>query len=106
LDFYMLRRPKRNPRRVLARKLSILWRPELQHILALNNLPVYKRESKKFVQDKILEKVPEETLNRQISDELFERDYTTILEQINAFRAQTGQHPRRKKRRRRKKAAK
>ncbi len=102
LDFYMLRRPKRNPRMVLQRKLSMLWRPELQHILAINELPVYKRESKRFVQEKILEKVPEEKLHFQISEELFERDYTKILDEINAFRAEIGQHPRRRKRRRRK----
>ena len=33
-----------------------------------------------------LEKVPEELLHKQISDELFERDYTTIQQQIDEFK--------------------
>lgn len=99
-DFYLLRRPKHNPRMELEKKLTLLWRPELQHILAVNGLHEYKRESKAFVRGKILEKVPEEALHQQISEELFERDYTKIFEQINAYRLEIGKKPRRRRRRR------
>ena len=47
---------------------------------------MYKQKSKDFVQKKILEKIPEEVLQKQISDELFERDYTTIQETIRKFK--------------------
>jgi hypothetical protein len=46
----------------------------------------YRDKSKKFVQQKILEKVPEEILQRQICQELFERDYTLIEDTIRQYR--------------------
>ena len=50
-------------------------------------LPHLKRQkSKDFVRKKIMEKVPEDLLHKQISDELFERDYTTIQQQIDEFK--------------------
>lgn len=85
-DFYMLRKAELNPRRKLLHKIKILWRPELANIQKINKLPAYSQKSKDFVRKKILEKVPEETLHRQISDELFERDYTTIQKRIEEFR--------------------
>jgi hypothetical protein len=42
----------------------------------------------------------------QVSEELFERDYTTIRETINAYRVAKGQKPRRKKKKRQMKAPK
>ena len=41
-----------------------------------NKLPKYAQKSKKFITEKLMEKVPEEILHEQISEELFERDYT------------------------------
>ncbi len=99
-DFYVLRKASANPNMRRKQKLSLLWRPELVHIQALNDMPKYAGKSKEFVIDKILERVPEETLAPQISEELFERDYSTILETINEYRQQHGQKKRRKRRRR------
>lgn len=45
---------------------------------------------------KILEKVPHDILEKQICDELFERDYTTIAESIARYREENGLHKRRK----------
>lgn len=86
VDFYILRRPMRNPKVNWKKKISILWRPELAHIQELNGLPKYKEKSKLFVTDKILEKIPEETLQKQLCEELFERDYNTIAEEIRKYR--------------------
>ncbi|MCC8136613.1 MAG: sce7726 family protein [Clostridiales bacterium] len=99
-DFYVLREAAANPNMHRKQKLSLLWRPELVHIQALNHMPKYTEKSKEFVIDKILERVPEETLAPQISEELFERDYSTILETINEYRQQHGQKKRQKRRRR------
>lgn len=85
-DFYILRRPKRNPEADPKRTLSLLWRPELAHMLERNQLPGYRQKSKAFVIEKLLLKVPEERLRRQISEELFERDYNTIAEAIKEYR--------------------
>ena len=48
-DFYMLRKPKVNPKMKWKRKLSLLWRPELAVLQQWNRLPKYKQKSKDFV---------------------------------------------------------
>lgn len=85
-DFYILRKPKKNPKMDVKKKISILWRPELVHIQELNRMPKYKEKSKEFVAEKILQKIPEEILWKQVSEELFERDYNTIAETIAEYR--------------------
>lgn len=98
-DFYVLRRPKSNPGVDPARKLSLLWRPELQHIVARHLKHKYERISKKDVITKILAGVPYETLRLEMSEELFERDYTRIFDEINQFRVEReGKKPRRRRR--------
>lgn len=90
-DFYLLRKPLRNPKRekaVLFRnQVSFLWRPELAHIQELNQLPKYNYLGKDKVIRKIIEKVPQETLKKQICEELIERDYNTIKERIEAYKS-------------------
>ena len=86
LDFYVLREAADNPRVKPERKLTFLWRPELNHILELNGLPRYRDKSKRFVQEKLLEKVPAEILWPQAMDELFERDYERTLREIEEYR--------------------
>lgn len=88
VDFYVLRRPEKNPALAWKRKISILWRPELAHIQELNGMPKYKEKSKLFVMEKILEKVPEEKLKSQLCEELFQRDYTAIDKEIKDYRKQ------------------
>lgn len=100
-DFYFLRRPLENPKLDLNCKIEILWRPELAHIQELNRMHAYKQKSKRFVADKIVETVAPEVLAVQVSDELFERDYTKIWETIQTYRKENGQKPRRRRRRRR-----
>ena len=85
-DFYVIREPKDNPEVLDNKKISILWRPELNRLLELNGLPAYKRKSKTFVQQKLLEKVPGSNLWPQAMYELFERDYNTIGEEIASYR--------------------
>ena len=75
-DFYILREAKPNPLMKRELKLSMLWRPELAHIQAKAGMPKYANKGKRFIAEKLIECVPEEMLQRQISDELFERDYT------------------------------
>ncbi len=97
-DFYILRPYKDNPNFDIRDKITILWRPELAHIQEINRMHAYKYKSKNFVRQKILETVEPEELNRQISYELFERDYNTIAERINEYRKGINQKPRRKRR--------
>lgn len=101
-DFYPLRRPKLNPRIVPTRKMSILWRPELVQIQEMNGMPRYREKSKEFVAAKILDMVPPEKLAVQISEVLFERDYTTIGETLLRYRLEHVRGTGRRKARRKK----
>lgn len=91
VEFNVLREPEINKRAQrtykIKRKLSILWRPELSHIQEINGMPKYKQRSKDFVITKIMEKVPWDLLHRQISEELFQRDYNTINQVIQDWKS-------------------
>lgn len=97
-DFYILRTAKMNPKQDKKKKLTLLWRPELAHIQQLNQMAAYKQKSKVFVIEKILEKVKTDTLDEQISQELYERDYEAIEAIIREYRIQSGKKPRRRRR--------
>lgn len=97
-DFYILREAVMNPDASMKNKLSILWRPELAHIQEINHMYKYKEKSKSFVIEKILENVEKEVLQKQICDELFERDYSTIAERIADYRTSNNLKRRNKKR--------
>lgn len=86
--------PGINPNVKLARQLDLLWRPELALLQKWNEMPKYQRQSKAFVREKILERIQEETLKRQITDLLFERDYEALLAQIREVQKTT--RPRRR----------
>ena len=104
-DFYFLRKPGDNPNADPLKKIAMLWRPELARIQEKNKTPKYAGKSKADVAKMLVERVPEEILWPQVREELFERDYTTIAAQINAYRKAEGRGPRRKKYRRRKKGS-
>ena len=86
IDFYTIREPIDNPKVQDEKKITVLWRPELNRLLSLNGLHAYNRKSKAFVQKKLLEMVPGELLWPQAMEELFERDYNTIADEIEAYR--------------------
>ena len=89
-DFYVLRKPLPNPKVKWKRKLELLWRPELAQIQEWNEMPKYKDLSKQKVTEKILErvpeKIPEELLRSQVSEILFERDYSKVQETLAEYR--------------------
>ena len=86
--------PGVNPNVKLARQLDLLWLPELALLQEWNGMPKYKWQSKAFVREKILERIPEETLKHQITGLLFERDYEELLAQIREVQKTT--RPRRR----------
>ena len=97
IDFYMERQPQPNPYMDPMKKLSLMWRPELNHLLQRNQLPAYRQKSKQFVAEKLLSTIDRDVLWHMVSDELFERDYTTIRQEIQDYRASVGKKPRRKR---------
>lgn len=101
-DFYYLRKPKINPHMDPRYKFSLLWRPEIARLQERNGLPKYAGKSKMVVSDMVLDRVSPEILWPQVYETLFERDYTKIQDEINAYRVKNGQKPRRKRKYRRK----
>ncbi len=85
-DFYYYRPMSENPKVKRKSQIRILWREELAHIQELNSMPKYKEKSKKFVRDKIVDRIEDETLKGQICEELFQRDYTGIANRIQKYR--------------------
>ena len=62
-------------------KLRMLWRRELAELLRINGFPKYAQKSRKFVIDYLASKLSDDELKEQISDILFERDYTVFEDQ-------------------------
>lgn len=75
-----------NPKMKQDIQISMMWRPELQRILTKNKLPQYKQKSKKFVQQKLIEKMEWTELKLQMCEELFERDYTLWDEELELYK--------------------
>ncbi len=75
-----------NPKAKRELQITLMWRPELQRLLKQNHLPAYKQKSKRFVQQKLLEKMEWEVLKLQMCEELFERDYTRWNEELEKYR--------------------
>ena len=80
--------------RIFEEKITGLSRTELALLQEWNGMPEYKWQSKAFVREKILERIPEETLKHQITGLLFERDYEELLAQIREVQKTT--RPRRR----------
>lgn len=79
-DFYLLRAPKPNPKKeknvLFNNQMSFLWRNELANIQERNKMYKYKNLSKSAICKKIVAKVPQDKLKKEIIYELFERDYS------------------------------
>ena len=60
-------------------KMSMLWKKELKNLIIRNNLRGYSKPKSKII-DRLIERVPKTELQKQISDELFERDYTVFYD--------------------------
>ena len=78
-DFYVIREPAVNPHVDDRKKITILWRPELDRLLSKNGLPKYAQKSKRFVQEKLLGRVSPGVLWPQACEELFQRDYDMVF---------------------------
>lgn len=75
---YQVRAAEKNPKMMMQNKLAFLWKRELNAVLAQNGLPKYSGKSRRFIVGKMMERVAEEKLARDITDALFERDYSTL----------------------------
>jgi hypothetical protein len=74
-DFLAVRNATPNSNSDIRYKMSILWRKELKNMIIRNKLRGFSMPKRKMI-DRLIERVPNNELQKQISDELFERDYT------------------------------
>lgn len=81
-----------NPKVKLLRQLSLLWKRELWALLDRNALPKYRDKSRKFIQEKLCEKLNGALLQEQLCDTLFERDYTIFEDETGAARPSKPRH--------------
>ena len=74
-DFYAVRNAAPNIKFDIRYKMSMLWRRELKNLIIRNKLRGYSKSKSNMI-GRLIERVPKDDLQKQISDELFERDYT------------------------------
>ena len=70
-----------NPKAELEDQLTLMWKRELHRLLELNACPKYADKSRKFIREKLLQKVDHDLLKRQMTELIFERDYTVFDEE-------------------------
>jgi len=76
-EVYEMRPPDLNPKLNIDSKLSILWKKEIQNIAKKHGLPKYNDKNKRYLMRMLRESIPHKDLMKALTDELFERDYTT-----------------------------
>ncbi len=78
----VIREAEKNPKVKLDYQLGLLWRPELLNIQQKYNYPKYRNKSRKEIYSFLKEKLGETQLKADLTDQLFERDYT-VYDAIN-----------------------
>ena len=66
---------------LLENQITLMWKRELQQLLEMNDCPKYAGKSRKFIAEKLLERVDHARLKAQMTDLIFERDYTVFEDQ-------------------------
>lgn len=79
----ILREAEPNPKVKLNYQLGLLWRPELQNIQLKHGFPKYRDKKRTEIYKFLEEKLGTEGLKRDMTEELFERDYT-VYDAINS----------------------
>jgi hypothetical protein len=71
-----VREAEPSPKFNLKKQIGLLWRKELNHILKANNLSKCSGKNKAYIAKYLTGCVSQNTLQMQICEELFERDWT------------------------------
>ncbi len=74
----------------LKTQLDLLWRPELLGIQMKYGYPKYANKKRSEIYDYLIERLDEEQLKKDMTDQLFERDYTVFdIPALKKTRAKT-----------------
>ena len=77
----MLRPAQINVKAKLSNQLRLLWRRELVSVLKRCGLPGYTSKSRAFSEKALLDRAAPDKIKAAMTEELFERDYTTLNDQ-------------------------
>ena len=67
-----------NPHADIHEQMKLLWKTEMFQLLDMNGCPKYRSKSRAFLREYLAEHIPEEVLKKQMTDLIFERDYTVF----------------------------
>ena len=70
-----------NPKALLSEQILLMWKRELFQLLDMNGKPKYRYKSREYLRNYLLSNIPPEILKKQMTDILFERDYTVFDEE-------------------------
>ncbi len=77
-DVKQLREAALNKKVKLKTQLDLLWRPELLSIQLKYGYPKYANKKRSEIYDYLIERLDKEQLKKDMTDQLFERDYTVF----------------------------
>lgn len=73
-----------NPSAKLSEQILLMWKRELFMLLDLNGCPKYRSKSREFLRNYLLTHISPKKLKKQMTDLIFERDYTQFDDQAPA----------------------
>ncbi len=79
---YLDRGADDNPHALLDNQILLMWKRELFLLLEMNGCPKYRNKSRAFLRKYLVEKIPPELLKKQMTELIFERDYTVFDQEM------------------------
>ena len=74
------------PKVKINHQLDLLWRKELLNVQIKNGLPKLMGTKRKLIYERLVKTSGEDIIKEDLTNELFERDYTTIEETLREYR--------------------
>lgn len=70
-----------NPNARLEDQIHLMWKREMHRLLDMNGCPKYRNKSRAFLREYLISHIDHIILKKQMTDLIFERDYTIFDEQ-------------------------
>ena len=70
-----------NPLASMEDQIHLMWKREMHQLLDMNGCPKYRDKSRAFLRDYLVSHIDHDVLKKQMTDLIFERDYTVFDEE-------------------------
>ena len=70
-----------NPNAKIENQIYLMWKREMHQLLDMNGCPKYRDKSRAFLREYLVSHIDHDILKKQMTDLIFERDYTVFDEQ-------------------------